>query len=58
MGPTMQNIEPGVPIPIQGTEIPVKRILGRNPGPMTGPVTNTYLIGKEKLCLLDPGPID
>ena len=58
MGLTMQNIEPGVPIPIRGTEIPVKRIVGRNPGPMTGPGTNTYLIGKEKLCLLDPGPVD
>ena len=54
----MQNIIPGVAIPIDGLSIPVSRILGRNPGPMTGPGTNSYLIGKERLCLIDPGPVD
>lgn len=54
----MSAFEAGVATPIGDTSIPVKRILGRNPGPMTGPGTNSYLIGRNKLCLLDPGPKD
>ena len=54
----MQNITPGVAMPIDGLRTPVSRILGRNPGPMTGPGTNSYLIGKDRLCLIDPGPVD
>ena len=54
----MEGFEPGVPTAIDGCKIPVHRILGRNPGPMTGPGTNSYLIGQDRLCLLDPGPID
>ena len=54
----MEGFEPGVPTAIDGCKIPVQRILGRNPGPMTGPGTNSYLIGQDRLCLLDPGPID
>lgn len=45
-----------VAIPTQS--VPVFRILGHNPGPMTGPGTNSYLIVGEKTCLLDPGPDD
>ncbi len=54
----MKTFEPGVPVAIGDTQVPVKRILGRNPSAMTGPGTNSYLIGKNKLCLLDPGPRD
>lgn len=36
--------------------IPVTRILCPNPGMMTGPGTNTYLIGSARRILLDPGP--
>lgn len=53
-----QEIKPGIANLIGGTRVPVKRILGRNPGPMTGSGTNSYLIGSEKLSLLDPGPKD
>jgi len=34
----------------------VLRIVAPNSGPMTGPGTNSYLFGKAKLALLDPGP--
>ena len=34
----------------------VRRIIAPNPGRMTGPGTNTYLIGEERLVVVDPGP--
>ena len=34
----------------------VRRIVAPNPGRMTGPGTNTYLIGDRELVVLDPGP--
>jgi glyoxylase-like metal-dependent hydrolase (beta-lactamase superfamily II) len=34
----------------------VARITAPNPGMMTGPGTNTYIIGGERLALIDPGP--
>jgi glyoxylase-like metal-dependent hydrolase (beta-lactamase superfamily II) len=34
----------------------VARITAPNPGMMTGPGTNAYLIGGERLALIDPGP--
>lgn len=54
----MNQSEVGLAIPVATTTVPVKRILGRNPGPMTGAGTNSYLIGKDRLALLDPGPRD
>lgn len=34
----------------------VQRLVAPNPGPMTGPGTNSYLIGSDELTVLDPGP--
>lgn len=32
------------------------RLCAPNPGPMTGPGTNTYLYGERELAVFDPGP--
>jgi hydroxyacylglutathione hydrolase len=29
-----------------------------NPGPLTGPGTNSYLVGRERIAIVDPGPAD
>lgn len=34
----------------------VRRLVAPNPGPMTGPGTNTYILGNEHLVVIDPGP--
>ena len=49
-------LKPGLPIRIGDTAVPVYQILGNNPGPMTGPGTNTYILGEGQLVLIDPGP--
>lgn len=36
----------------------VRRLTAPNPGVLTGPGTNTYLIGQKKITVLDPGPAD
>jgi glyoxylase-like metal-dependent hydrolase (beta-lactamase superfamily II) len=54
----MADFRPGVAVTLTATQVPVKRILGRNPSAMTGPGTNSYLIGTQQLSLLDPGPKD
>lgn len=54
----MTDFRIGEPVQVGGSDVPIMRILGRNAGPMTGPGTNTYLIGSEQLVLVDPGPSD
>lgn len=34
----------------------VRRIVAPNPSVMTGPGTNTYLVGREQVAVIDPGP--
>jgi len=34
----------------------VTRLIAPNPGMMTGPGTNTYLVGDKALAVIDPGP--
>jgi glyoxylase-like metal-dependent hydrolase (beta-lactamase superfamily II) len=36
----------------------VVRVTAANPGMMTGPGTNTYLLGTKELAVVDPGPDD
>jgi len=38
----------------------IERILANNPGPFTGPGTNTWILGddEERVIVIDPGPID
>ncbi len=36
----------------------VRRITANNSGVMTGPGTNTYIVGREQLAVIDPGPAD
>jgi glyoxylase-like metal-dependent hydrolase (beta-lactamase superfamily II) len=36
----------------------VRRIVAPNPGMMTGPGTNTYLVGIDEVVVIDPGPED
>jgi len=46
---------PGVPHKL---DVAVTRIIAPNGGVMTGPGTNTYLIGTRELIVIDPGPDD
>ena len=51
----MASLTPGVP----GALSPlVRRIVAPNPGLMTGPGTNTYLVGIDEVAVIDPGPDD
>ena len=36
----------------------VRRVVARNPGPLTGPGTNTWLVGEREVAVIDPGPAD
>ncbi|MFV0277166.1 MAG: MBL fold metallo-hydrolase [Parahaliea sp.] len=46
-------LQPGIPFALSAR---VRRLVAPNPGMMTGPGTNTYLIGNEQVAVLDPGP--
>lgn len=45
-------------VPGQAVEIAagVRRLTAPNPGMMTGPGTNTYILGHQRFTVIDPGP--
>ena len=53
--PERRPIVPGVASALSPL---VRRIVANNPGPMTGPGTNTYLVGIDEIVVVDPGPDD
>ncbi len=52
---SLQELIPRAPGRLDGR---VVRIVAPNGGPMTGPGTNTYLVGDRDLVVIDPGPAD
>ena len=53
-GSTRAEIVPGEPVEIAAG---VVRLTAPNPGIMTGPGTNSYILGHERFTVLDPGPV-
>ena len=52
-GTTRAEIVPGQPVEVAAG---VVRLTAPNPGMMTGPGTNTYILGFERFTVIDPGP--
>lgn len=52
----MAELIPIVPGEVVAISPAVRRITAPNPGVMTGPGTNAYIVGHEQLALIDPGP--
>ena len=57
MSPGEDVVEPKALVPGVATALTpmVRRILAPNPGVMTGPGTNTYLVGIDEVVVIDPG---
>jgi len=53
--PVRAALVPNVPVALGKL---VRRVLCGNPGMMTGPGTNTYLVGIDEVAVIDPGPAD
>jgi glyoxylase-like metal-dependent hydrolase (beta-lactamase superfamily II)/8-oxo-dGTP pyrophosphatase MutT (NUDIX family) len=54
-GESTYEMLPGVP---KRLDARVTRVIAPNPGMMTGPGTNSYLVGDRELAVIDPGPDD
>src|SRR5690554_734223 len=52
-GSVRAEIVPGNPVEVAAG---VVRLTAPNPGMMTGPGTNTYILGFERFTVIDPGP--
>jgi len=50
---TVEKIVPGEVVSLNDL---VRRVTAPNPGMMTGPGTNAYIVGRDALALIDPGP--
>jgi glyoxylase-like metal-dependent hydrolase (beta-lactamase superfamily II) len=55
MSPPMNEFEPGRLVRVAPG---VQRLVAPNPSLMTGPGTNTYLLGAPVTAVIDPGPLD
>jgi len=53
--PISADFTPGLCVPLSAG---VRRIVAGNAGMMTGPGTNTYLLGLRQVAVLDPGPAE
>ncbi|MEZ5137282.1 MAG: MBL fold metallo-hydrolase [Acidimicrobiales bacterium] len=53
--PPRPDLVPDVPVALDKL---VRRVLCNNPGMMSGPGTNTYLVGIDEVAVIDPGPED
>ncbi len=49
----MPNLNPESPSALSPL---IRRVVADNPGLMTGPGTNTYLVGIDEVAVIDPGP--
>ncbi len=56
--PEPEGPKPIVPEVASALSPLVRRITADNPGMMTGPGTNTYLVGIDEIVVIDPGPDD
>jgi glyoxylase-like metal-dependent hydrolase (beta-lactamase superfamily II)/8-oxo-dGTP pyrophosphatase MutT (NUDIX family) len=52
-GQTSYDLAPGI---AKRLDRFTTRLIAPNPGMMTGPGTNTYLVGEDELAVIDPGP--
>jgi glyoxylase-like metal-dependent hydrolase (beta-lactamase superfamily II) len=52
-GPSPEELAPGI---ARALSPMVRRIVAPNAGFMTGPGTNTYLVGIDEIAVIDPGP--
>ncbi len=51
----MNSVTPGI---VEQLTDRIRRLVAGNGGVMTGPGTNTYIVGREQLAIVDPGPND
>ena len=51
--PVVDEFAPGLAVEV----VPgIRRVVAPNPGRMTGPGTNTYLVGRQRVLVVDAGP--
>jgi len=51
----MDELQPGVVVSLAPG---IRRLIAPNAGPLTGPGTNSYLLGEDTIAVLDPGPAE